>query len=56
MGRRPSELKPGEKAGSASPFIEEFKWGETEPAVEIQLIDSMGYQAMPVSLDKAFNQ
>ena len=25
MGRRPSELKPGEKAGSASPFIEEFK-------------------------------
>ena len=52
MGRRPSELKPGEKAGSASPFIEEFKWGETEPAVEIQLIDSMGYQAMPVSLDK----
>ena len=56
MGRRPSELKPGEKAGSASPFIEEFKWGETEPAVEIQLIDSMGYQAMPVSLDKAFNK
>ena len=56
MGRRPSELKPGEKAGSASPFIEEFKCGETEPAVEIQLIDSMGYQAMPVILDKAFNQ
>ena len=34
MGRRPSELKPGEKAGSAFAFIEEFKWGETEPAVE----------------------
>ena len=36
MGRRPSELKPGEKAGQASPFIEEFKWGEKDPSVEIQ--------------------
>ena len=54
MGRRPSELKPGEKAGSASPFIEEFKWGAKEPSVEIQILDSMGYQAMPISLDKAF--
>lgn len=25
MGRRPSELKPGEKAGIASPVINEFK-------------------------------
>lgn len=56
MGRRPSELKPGEKAGQASPFIEEFKWGEKDPSVEIQIIDSMGYQAMPISLDKAFAQ
>ena len=56
MGRRPSELKPGEKAGNASPFIEEFKWGETEPAVEIQIVDSMGYQAMPIDLKKAFGQ
>ena len=56
MGRRPSELKPGEKAGSASPFINEFKWGETEPAVEIQIVDSMGYQAMPIDVKKAFSQ
>ena len=37
------------------PYIEEFKWGAKEPSVEIQLLDTMGYQAMPVSLDKAFN-
>ncbi len=54
MGRRPSELKPGEKAGSASPFIEEFEWGQKEPAVEIQLINTMGYQAMPIDIKKAF--
>lgn len=37
------------------PFIDEFKWGETKPAVEIQLLDTMGYQAMPISAEKAFN-
>lgn len=56
MGRRPSELKPGEKASQASPFIDEFKWGAKEPSVEIQIIDSMGYQAMPIDLKKAFSQ
>ncbi len=55
MGRRPSELKPGEKAGIASPVIDEFKWGEKEPSVEIQIVGSMGYQALPVSLQKAFS-
>lgn len=39
---------------SATPFIEEFRWGETEPAVEIQILGSMGYQAMPIDLNKAF--
>ncbi len=38
-----------------SPFIDEFKWGEKEPAVEIQLVDTMGYQAMPIRVDKAFS-
>ncbi len=56
MGRRPSELKPGEKAGAASPVINEFKWGQKEPAVEIVIVNSMGYQAMPVSVDKAFSK
>ena len=55
MGRRPSELKPGEKAGIASPVINEFKWGDKEPSVEIVIRGSMGYQALPVSLKKAFS-
>ena len=56
MGRRPSELKPGEKAGIASPVINEFKWGEKEPSVEIVIVGSMGYQALPVSVAKAFSK
>lgn len=56
MGRRPSELKPGEKAGIASPVINEFKWGDKEPSVEIVIRGSMGYQALPVSLKKAFSK
>ena len=55
MGRRPSELKPGEKAGIASPVINEFKWGEKEPSVEIVIVGSMGYQALPISVKKAFS-
>ncbi|CZE48480.1 aryl-sulfate sulfotransferase [Campylobacter geochelonis] len=37
-----------------SPTIFEHKWGSTEPSVEIQLHDSMGYQAFPFSVNKAF--
>ena len=54
MGKRPSALKPGEKPSISSPEIDEFKWGEKEPAVQIKLIGSMGYQAMPINLEKAF--
>ncbi len=54
MGKRPSALKPGEKPSVSSPEIDEFKWGEKEPAVQIKLIGSMGYQAMPINLEKAF--
>ena len=41
---------------SANPIINEFKWGSKEPSVEIKLKSTMGYRAMPISLDKAFNQ
>jgi len=37
-----------------NPFIMEFKYGAKEPAVEIQLKDTTGYQAMPFSVEKAF--
>lgn len=56
MGRRLNELKPGEIGKSPSPWIEEFKWGSTTPSVRIQLKDTMGYQAIPISLQKAFGQ
>ena len=41
---------------SPNPIINEFKWGSTEPAVEIQLKSTMGYRALPISVDKAFAQ
>ena len=53
---RPEDIKPGEQPGVASPYIEEFNWGENEPAVEIRIIGSMGYQAMPISVEKAFSR
>ena len=41
---------------SPNPVINEFKWGSTTPSVRIQLKDTMGYQAIPISLQKAFGQ
>ena len=38
-----------------NPVINEFKWGAKEPSVEIRIKSSLGYQAMPVSLEKAFD-
>ena len=38
-----------------NPIINEFKWGAKEPSVEIKIKSSLGYQAMPVSLEKAFD-
>ncbi|WP_295480013.1 aryl-sulfate sulfotransferase [uncultured Sutterella sp.] len=37
------------------PVIDEFKWGEKEPAVEIRIKSSLGYQAMPINVQKAFD-
>ncbi len=42
------------KSVSPNPVINEFKWGSTEPSVEIQFESTSGYQAMPVDLKKAF--
>lgn len=46
--------QPGGKL--PDPFITEYRWGETTPAVKIDLIDAFGYQAFPVSVEKAFTQ
>ena len=50
------DLKTGAFASAPNPTIMEFRWGETTPAVEIQLKDCTGYQAWPFSLKKAFGQ
>ncbi len=58
MGAEPKMDPSGSgrvKAPSAHPYLMEFDWGKTTPAVEIRLNDTMGYQALPVSVDKAFN-
>ena len=50
------DLKTGAFASAPNPTIMEFRWGETTPAVEIQLKDCTGYQAWPFSVEKAFSQ
>ncbi|MDV2059197.1 aryl-sulfate sulfotransferase [Salmonella enterica] len=50
------DLSVGAFTSLPNPYIEEFKWGQKEPAVEMQLHGTRGYQAMPFSLTKAFTQ
>ncbi|BBF23772.1 aryl-sulfate sulfotransferase [Sutterella megalosphaeroides] len=40
---------------AANPVINEFKWGASEPSVEIRLKSTMGYRAFCFDVDKAFN-
>ena len=49
------DLNSGAFTSMPNPYINEFKWGAKEPAVEIQLKNCMGYQVIPISLEKAFN-
>ncbi|WP_297612777.1 aryl-sulfate sulfotransferase [uncultured Sutterella sp.] len=49
-------FKTGAFESAPNPYIDEFKWGEKEPSVEIQFKGTSGYQAMPVDLSKAFSQ
>lgn len=48
------DIATGAFKSDPSPFINEFKWGARQPSVEIQLMDTTGYQATPFSIDKAF--
>lgn len=48
----PRDEKTCKSKGRPNPCLEEFRWGETTPAVEIRLKNTMGYQAFPVSLKK----
>ena len=48
-------FKTGAFESAPNPYINEFKWGEKEPALEIQLHNTSGYQAMPIDVNMAFN-
>ena len=55
-------IATGQPSGAPKPFINEFKWNpksnapEKDPSVEIQIHDSMGYQAFPFDVKKAFSK
>jgi arylsulfate sulfotransferase len=48
------QLVKGKAVGAPSPYLQEFKWGAKEPSVQIRINGSMGYQAMPFRVQKAF--
>ena len=53
-----SGAKVNEHGGMISapnPTLLEFHWGSNEPSLEIQLENCAGYQAMPISIEKAFD-
>ena len=50
------DIKTGAFTSSPNPFMMEFNWGEKEPAVEMRVESTTGYQAMPVDLKSAFEK
>ena len=50
----PSAGKDASREESSHPYLCEYRWGETKPAVELQFNKLFGYQAMPISVEKAF--
>ena len=52
-GLNMADRKAG-KPTHITPFITEYRWGDTEPTVKIKLNDTMGYQAFPFDVNKLF--
>ncbi|ASM35988.1 aryl-sulfate sulfotransferase [Campylobacter sputorum] len=51
------DLSKGIPLGDPEPEINEFKWGKKEPSVQMRIYGmGVGYQAMPISLEKAFSK
>lgn len=48
----------GVRITAASPTLDEFEWGATQPSIELKIetSGSSGYQAFPFSLDLAFSK
>ena len=49
------KLEHGKAVGAPNPYLMEFNYGSKEPALEIRIEGSMGYQAMPFRVEQAFN-
>ncbi len=51
------DLAAGKPIGVPTPELLEFKWGAIEPSVQMRFSGTgIGYQAMPIDLNKAFNR
>ena len=50
------DLKTGAFTSAPNPYMMEFNWGEKEPAVEMRVESTTGYQAMPIDLKTAFEK
>ena len=50
------DLATGAFTSAPNPYMMEFNWGETEPAVEMRVESTTGYQAMPVDISIAFEK
>lgn len=50
------DLATGAFTSSPNPVLMEFNWGAKEPAVEMHIRNSEGYQAFPIDIKKAFEK
>ena len=50
------DLKTGAFTSAPNPYMMEFNWGKKEPAVEMRVESTTGYQAMPIDLKTAFEK
>ncbi len=50
------DIKTGAFTSAPNPYMMEFNWGEKEPAVEMRVESTTGYQAMPIDLKAAFEK
>ena len=50
------DINTGAFTSAPNPYMMEFRWGEHEPAVEMRVESTTGYQAMPVDISLAFEK
>lgn len=50
------DIVTGRPLSPSNPYIDEFEWGAKEPSIEIKMTNTLGYQAFPFSVEKAFSK